>query len=118
MPPSTAISAKSRWFRFSTFSARCRIHLAQPEEGAWVYSTNYTIGSSYASGPLTMRGIESIYRTRVQAIRAAVQDLTKRLDSHYTRNAKEMPAVHAWLDKLWTMPDPDWTEDMAEEATK
>ena len=94
------------------------IHLAQPEEGAWVYSTNYTIGSSYASGPLTMRGIESIYRTRVQAIRAAVQDLTKRLDSHYTRNAKEMPAVHAWLDKLWTMPDPDWTEDMAEEATK
>ena len=59
-------------------------------------------------GPFT-----TTHPTRGQAIRAAVGELTGMLDRTEKRNAKEAPAVRAWLNKLWTAPDPDWNEDMA-----
>lgn len=60
-----------------------------------------------------MSEITAIFKTRGLAIRGAVKSLRKQLDQWNTRNAKEMPAIHAWLEKLWTTPDPDWTEEMA-----
>ncbi|CAJ9702491.1 putative pyridoxal phosphate biosynthetic protein PdxJ [Burkholderia pseudomallei] len=29
-----------------------------------------------------------------------------------------MASVRRWLDKLFTMPDPDWTPEMAREAAQ
>lgn len=89
------------------------IHLAQADDGVWIYATTYRIGTTYASGPLSLNSFEGTYPTRVQAIRAAVQHLTRQFDHPNLRNAKELPNARAWLDKLWTMPDPDWTEEMA-----
>ncbi|MEM5461608.1 transcriptional regulator [Paraburkholderia phytofirmans] len=94
------------------------IRLAQPEEGSWIFATSYTVGTCHASGPLKMSEITAIFKTRGLAIRGAVKSLRKQLDQWNTRNAKEMPAIHAWLEKLWTAPDPDWTADIAAEAAK
>jgi ParB-like chromosome segregation protein Spo0J len=89
------------------------IRLAQPEQGSWIFATSYTVGTSHASGPLKMSEVTAIFKTRGLAIRGAIKALRKQLDQWNTRNAKEMPAIHAWLEKLWTTPDPDWTEEMA-----
>lgn len=94
------------------------IKLAQPDDGVWIYATTYRIGSTYSSGPLSMNTFDATYPTRVQAIRAAVQHLTRQFDHPNLRKARELPNARAWLDKLWTMPDPDWTEEMALEAAK
>ncbi|MFM0407478.1 ParB/RepB/Spo0J family partition protein [Paraburkholderia dipogonis] len=94
------------------------IHLAQPDDGVWIYSTTLRVGHSYTSGLPSMRDFTSTYPTRVQAIRAAVRDFTRALAQAHTTSTKEAPIVRAWLDKLWTIPDPDWTEDMAKEADK
>ncbi|MEC4596709.1 hypothetical protein [Burkholderia vietnamiensis] len=32
--------------------------------------------------------------------------------SSYAKS-KEAPIVHAWLDKLYAMPDPEWTPELA-----
>ncbi|REG58982.1 ParB-like chromosome segregation protein Spo0J [Paraburkholderia sp. BL6669N2] len=89
------------------------IRLAQPENGSWIFATSYTVGTCHASGPLKMSEITAIFKTRGLAIRGAVQSLRKQLDQRNTRNAKEMPAIRAWLEKLWIAPDPDWTEELA-----
>jgi len=89
------------------------IHLAQPDDGVWIYSTTLRVGHSYTSGLPSMRDFTSTYPTRVQAIRAAVSDFTRALAQAHTTSTKEAPIVRAWLDKLWTMADPDWTEEMA-----
>ncbi|MFM0736788.1 ParB N-terminal domain-containing protein [Paraburkholderia xenovorans] len=94
------------------------IDLAHVDLGKWIYSTSYAIGTAAGSSPCKLRGADTTYQTRGQAVRAAVQSLRKQLDQWNTRNAKEMPGVHAWLEQLWTAPDPDWTEEMAAEATK
>ena len=94
------------------------IHLAQADEGVWIYSTTLRVGNNYASGLPSMRDFTSAYPTRVQAIRAAVGDFTRALAQAHGTSTKEAPIVRAWLDKLWTMPDPDWTEDMAKEAAQ
>ncbi|MDR6481098.1 ParB/RepB/Spo0J family partition protein [Paraburkholderia terricola] len=94
------------------------IHLAQPEEGRWIYSTTLRVGNGTTSGLPSMRDFTSIYPTRMQAVRAAVSDFTRALDRADRTKAKEAPAVRAWLDRLSTMPDPDWTEDMATEVAK
>jgi hypothetical protein len=65
-----------------------------------------------------MRDFTSTYPTRMQAVRAAVSDFTRALDRADRTRAKEAPAVRAWLDRLSTMPDPDWTENMATEVAK
>jgi hypothetical protein len=94
------------------------IRLAQPEEGSWIFATSYTVGTCHASGPLKMSEITTVFKTRGLAIRGAVKSLRKQLDQWNTRNAKEMPAIHAWLEQLWITPDPDWTEEMTREAAK
>jgi ParB-like chromosome segregation protein Spo0J len=94
------------------------IDLAHVDLGKWIYSTSYAMGTAAGSSPCKLRGADTTYQTRGQAIRAAVQSLRKQLDQWNTRNAKEMPGVHAWLELLWTAPDPDWTEKMAVEADK
>ncbi|MGN8134379.1 hypothetical protein ACTJLC_06575 [Paraburkholderia sp. 22099] len=94
------------------------IHLAQPEEGRWIYSTTLRVGNGTTSGLPSMRDFTSTYPTRMQAIRAAVIEFTRALDRADRTKAKEAPAVRAWLDKLSTMPDPDWTENMATEVAK
>jgi hypothetical protein len=94
------------------------IHLAQPDDGVWIYSRTLRVGNGTMSGLPSMRDFTTTYPTRMQAIRAAVRDFTRVLDRSDRTNAKEAPAVGAWLDKLSTMPDPDWTEDMAAEVAK
>ncbi|MGC2970373.1 transcriptional regulator [Paraburkholderia aspalathi] len=94
------------------------IDLAHVDLGKWIYSTSYAIGTAAGSSPCKLRGADTTYQTRGQAIRAAVQSLREQLDQWNTRNAKEMPGVHAWLEQLWTAPDPDWTGEMATEVAK
>jgi hypothetical protein len=101
-----------------TGKSPAEIHLAQPEAGAWIYSTTLQVGRSYTSSLPSMHDFTSTYPTRMQAIRAAVSDLTRALAQAHTTSAPEAPSVRAWLDKLWATPDPDWTAEMATEATK
>lgn len=89
------------------------IHLAQPEAGAWIFSTTLRIGHSYTSGLPSMRDFSFACPTRVEAVRAAVSELTRALDTPERRIEKDAKVVHDWLDKLYSMPDPDWTEKLA-----
>jgi negative regulator of replication initiation len=92
------------------------IHLAHVDKDTWIYSTTMRVGNSASSGLPSMRKFTTTHRTRGQAIRSAVRDLTESLSRADKTKAKEAPAVRAWLDKLWTAPDPDWTEEMADAA--
>ncbi|WP_126286738.1 ParB/RepB/Spo0J family partition protein [Burkholderia stagnalis] len=96
------------------------IYIAQPKKDMWIYSFEMNIAPTYgfADHLPSMRDTPAIFSTRVQAIRAATSDVTRLM--HHTDRAKSKAAasVNAWLDKLYTMPDPDWTPDMAREAAK
>jgi hypothetical protein len=94
------------------------IHLAQPEQGVWIYSTTLRVGNGTTSGLPSIRDLTSAYPTRMQAIRGAVTDFTRALDRTDRTKTKEAASVRAWLDRLSTMPDPDWTENMATGAAK
>lgn len=89
-------------------------------EGDWEFGFSYAFNSAGGSSPCKRIDGESPgrYRTRVEAIRAAVQVLTRTLESTSASKAKEMAGVRRWLDKLFTMPDPDWTPEMAREAAQ
>ncbi|MDN7676075.1 hypothetical protein QZM22_27165 [Burkholderia oklahomensis] len=104
----------------STGRASVEIRLAQIAEGDWEFGFSYTFNSAGGSSPCKRVDGESPgrHRTRVEAIRAAVQVLTRTLESTSASKAKEMAGVRRWLDKLFTMPDPDWTPEMAREAAK
>ncbi|WP_213766772.1 transcriptional regulator [Caballeronia sp. dw_19] len=95
------------------------IFIAQPEEGAWVFTFRMDIAPTYgfAHAYPSIEEVSIIHRTRVQAIRAAVSELTRLMNHSDRAKAKEAPIVNAWLDKLYTMPDPDWTDDMVPEST-
>ncbi|MGS1052003.1 pyridoxal phosphate biosynthetic protein PdxJ [Burkholderia glumae] len=95
------------------------IRVALIAEGMWIYGMDYTIGVAGGASPCGHREGGATYPTRVQAIRAAVRDLTRRIEtSHTMSKAKEAANVRAWLDKLYSMPDPDWTPEMALETPK
>ncbi|WP_176047436.1 pyridoxal phosphate biosynthetic protein PdxJ [Burkholderia sp. BCC1644] len=96
------------------------IYVAQPEEGAWIYSFEMNLAPTYAFGDHypSMRDTPAILRTRVQAIRAAVSDVTRLMHHSGRAKSKSAASVNAWLDKLFTTPDPDWTPEMAQEAAK
>lgn len=104
----------------STGRASVEIRLAQIAEGDWEFGFSYIFNSAGGSSPCKRVDGESPgrYRTRVEAIRAAVQVLTRTLESTSASKAKEMTGVRRWLDKLFTMPDPDWTPEMAQEAAQ
>ncbi|MBR8243886.1 pyridoxal phosphate biosynthetic protein PdxJ [Burkholderia multivorans] len=102
-------------------TGRCpaEIRVAQIAEGEWIYGMDYTIGMAGGASPCTYQEGMPTYLTRVQAIRAAVRDLTRRIETSPTMpKAKETASVRKWLDKLYAMPDPDWTPDMAQEAAE
>ncbi|RQR81469.1 MULTISPECIES: pyridoxal phosphate biosynthetic protein PdxJ [unclassified Burkholderia] len=89
------------------------IHLAHIEEGAWIHSFTLEVGSGGMSGLPSMHSFTVVYPTRGQAIRGAVSDMTRVMQSPSYAKAKEAPIVNAWLDKLYAMPDPDWTPELA-----
>ncbi|MFL9892812.1 transcriptional regulator [Paraburkholderia sp. RL17-381-BIF-C] len=94
------------------------IHLAQIAVGKWISSISYRMGSGSGTSPCSWHEGEPTYLTRGQAIRAAVTFFTRRLEDPRLGKTKEAPAVRAWLDKLWSAPDPDWTEEMATGVAK
>jgi ParB-like chromosome segregation protein Spo0J len=102
--------------RYGTHPAE--IHLAQPDDGVWIYSITAAVGNQMKTGLPSMRHFDATFPTRGQAIRAAVGEFTLLLNRQSTKNTKEVLAVHAWLNKLWMMPDPDWTAEMAAEVAK
>ncbi|UXU87011.1 ParB/RepB/Spo0J family partition protein [Burkholderia sp. S-53] len=89
------------------------IHLAHVEQGAWIHSFTLEIGSGGMTGLPSLRSFTSTYPTRGQAIRGAVSDMTRVMQSPSYAKAKEAPIVNAWLDKLYAMPDPEWTPELA-----
>ncbi|WP_175796356.1 ParB N-terminal domain-containing protein [Burkholderia anthina] len=89
------------------------IHLAHIEEGAWIHSFTLEVGSGGMSGLPSMHSFTVVYPTRGQAIRGAVSDMTRVMQSPSYAKTKEAPIVNAWLDKLYAMPDPDWTPELA-----
>lgn len=101
-----------------TGQSPAEIQLAQPEQGVWIYGFDLQIAPGYGYGCPTTDGLTKPHPTRVQAIRAAVSEITRLMRHEDRAKAKEAPIVNAWLDKLYTMPDPDWTSEMAREAAK
>ncbi|WP_186148589.1 ParB/RepB/Spo0J family partition protein [Burkholderia gladioli] len=103
----------------SSSAVPASIYLAQPEEGAWIYSFEMNIAPTYgfASPFPSVRDTPGIYPTRGQALRAAVSDLTNLMRHGERAKSKAAAAVNAWLDKLYTMPDPDWTPELATKYT-
>ena len=98
--------------------APAEIHLAHADEGVWIFATTVRAGRGVSDALPSMRKFVSTYPTRVQAIRAAVSDITRAMQTHERATDKNAAAIHAWLDKLYAMPDPDWTPEMAREAAK
>lgn len=102
-------------------TGRCpaEIRVALIADGEWIYGMNYTIGTEGGVSPCSYYEGMPTYPTRVQAIRGAVRDLTRRIETSPTMSkAKETASVRKWLDKLYAMPDPDWTPEMAQEDAK
>ncbi|WP_186137377.1 ParB/RepB/Spo0J family partition protein [Burkholderia gladioli] len=90
------------------------IHLAHVDEQSWIHSFSLSLGSSYMGALPSMRSFTATFPTRGQAIRAAVSDITRALESSAsTSKAKGADVVRRWLDKLYLMPDPDWTPELA-----
>ncbi|HEB3529346.1 TPA: pyridoxal phosphate biosynthetic protein PdxJ [Burkholderia cenocepacia] len=89
------------------------IHLAQIEQGVWIHSFTLEVGTSGMTGLPSLRSFTETYPTRGQAIRGAVSDMTRAMQSPSYAKAKEAPIVNAWLDKLFVMPDPEWTPELA-----
>ncbi|CAB5281455.1 hypothetical protein IST455A_00834 [Burkholderia multivorans] len=95
------------------------IHVALIADRQWIYGMSYTIGAAGGASPCSYYEGMPTYPTRVQAIRGAVSDLTRRIETSPTMSkAKEAASVRKWLDKLYAMPDPDWTPEMAQEDAK
>ncbi|MCA8285793.1 ParB/RepB/Spo0J family partition protein [Burkholderia vietnamiensis] len=89
------------------------IHLAHAEQGVWISSFTLEVGSGGMTGLPSLHSFTETYPTRGQAIRGAVLDMTRVMQSSSYAKSKEAPIVHAWLDKLYAMPDPEWTPELA-----
>ncbi|SPV14115.1 ParB/RepB/Spo0J family partition protein [Burkholderia cenocepacia] len=89
------------------------IHLAHVEHGVWIQSFTLAVGSGGMTGLPSLHSFTETYPTRGQAIRGAVSDMTRVMQSPSYAKAKEAPIVIAWLDKLYAMPDPEWTPELA-----
>ena len=98
--------------------APAEIHLAHADEGVWIFATTVRAGRGVSDALPAMRTFTATYPTRVQAIRAAASDITRAMQQHDRATDKNAASIHAWLDKLYAMPDPDWTPEMAQEAAK
>lgn len=89
------------------------IHLAHVEQGVWISSFTLEVGSSGMTGRPSLCSFTETYPTRGQAIRGSVSDMTRVMQSSSYAKSKDAPIVHAWLDKLYAMPDPEWTPELA-----
>ncbi|CAN0622203.1 ParB family transcriptional regulator, chromosome partitioning protein [Burkholderia multivorans] len=89
------------------------IHLAHVEHGVWIHSFTLAVGSGGMTGLPSLHSFTSTYPTRGQAIRGAVSDMTRAMQSPSYAKTKEAPIVNAWLDKLYATPDPEWTPELA-----
>ncbi|MBH9667894.1 pyridoxal phosphate biosynthetic protein PdxJ [Burkholderia contaminans] len=89
------------------------IHLAHVEQGVWISSFTLEVGSGGMTGLPSLHSFTETFPTRGQAIRGAVSDMTRVMQSSSYAKSKEAPIVHTWLDKLYAMPDPDWTPELA-----
>ena len=112
----TLRSPKSKNPRYADRPAE--IHIAQPEEGAWIQSFTLQIQPSYIGSLPSMRQDTIIHPTRGEAIRAAAAHIGRLMQHADRAKSKDAPIVNTWLDGLYTMPDPDWTPEMAQEAAK
>jgi ParB-like chromosome segregation protein Spo0J len=100
-----------------TGKSPAEIHLAQIETNVWIFSTSYAMGKGVGSSPCSRLNRET-FPTRMQAIRAAASEFTRRMEDPRLGETPEAAGVRSWLDKLYSMPDPDWTEEMAQELVK
>ncbi|RQT18189.1 pyridoxal phosphate biosynthetic protein PdxJ [Burkholderia contaminans] len=89
------------------------IHLAHVEQGVWISSFTLEVGSGGMTGLPSLHSFAETFPTRGQAIRGAVSDMTRVMQSSSYAKSKEAPIVNTWLDKLYAMPDPDWTPELA-----
>ncbi|UEP27058.1 ParB/RepB/Spo0J family partition protein [Burkholderia sp. B21-007] len=89
------------------------IHLAHVEQGVWISSFTLEVGTSGMTGLPSLSSFTATYPTRGQAIRGAVSNMTRVMQSSSYAKSKDAPIVHAWLDKLYVMPDPEWTPELA-----
>lgn len=91
-----------------------KIHIAQAERGKWIYGFTLRLGTTGMHTPPSMKSFVAVLPTRGQAIRAAVSDITRALNSSADMSqAKGADIVRKWLDKLYAAPDPDWTTELA-----
>ncbi|MDE1007544.1 MAG: transcriptional regulator [Paraburkholderia fungorum] len=102
--------------RYGTHPAE--IHVAQPKEGVWISSFSLMLHGFAKTGPLLLKNLDVNFETRGQAIRAAVSQFGPALERVSEKDVKAVKIIRAWLNELWTAHDPDWTEEMAAEATK
>ena len=89
------------------------IHLAHVEQGVWISSFTLEVGSGGMTSLPSLHSFTETFPTRGQAIRGAVSDMTRVMQSSSYAKSKEAPIVNTWLDKLYAMPDPDWTPELA-----
>lgn len=114
--PTDVISAPKQK---KTGRSPAEIRVALIAEGKWVCGMDYTIGMAGGASPCWHQEGEPTYPTRVQAIRAAARRLARCIETSPTMpKAKETASVLTWLDSLYSMPDPDWTPEMAQEAAQ
>ena len=114
--PTDVISAPKQQ---RTGRSPAEIRVALIADGVWIYGMDYTIGTAGGASPCSYHEGMATYPTRVQAIRGAVRDFTRRIEASPSMSkAKAADSVRKWLDKLYAMPDPDWTPEMALETCK
>lgn len=98
--------------------APAEIRLAHVDEQTWIHSFSLELGTSGMTGLPSLGSFTTTSPTRGQAIRAAVADITHALESSASMSkAKGADVVRHWLDKLYAMPDPDWTPELAAKRT-
>ncbi|WP_186041321.1 ParB/RepB/Spo0J family partition protein [Burkholderia gladioli] len=94
--------------------APAEIRLAHVDEQTWIHSFSLELGISGMSGLPSLKSFTTTSPTRGQAIRAAVAAITRALESSASMSkAKGADVVRRWLDRLYAMPDPDWTPELA-----
>jgi hypothetical protein len=71
------------------------------------------MGSGSGSSPCSWHEGEPTYPTRGQAIRAAVREITRRLEDPRLGESKEAPGVRNWLDRHVDVEG--WTDERDDE---
>lgn len=94
------------------------IYVAQPKADQWICAAMYNFGDSFASTPLKFGAGTTTYPTRMQAAQEAARWLKKVLGHENIKRQKDLPFALQWLNDILQSPDPDWTHEMAQGASK